>query len=66
MVTVAAPPSRVTAQQLLRLDFNIYSTNYADGATSAIAMGGDGNNSRSTIWSQAIIYNAGAHKIQLY
>ena len=55
----------ITAQQSLTLDFNIYSTDYVDGATSAIAMGGDGNNSRNTIWSQAIIYNAGAHQVQI-
>ncbi|BAN48421.1 OprD family porin [Metapseudomonas resinovorans] len=47
--------------QALNFDFNIYRTKYDDGSVAALAMGGDGQDDRNTIWSLAAKYSVGAH-----
>ena len=48
-------------RQALNFDFNIYRTKYDDGSTAAVAMCGDGQGDRNTIWSLAAKYSIGAH-----
>lgn len=47
--------------QALNFDFNIYRTDYEDGAKAALDFGGDGNNDSNTLWSLAAKYSTGAH-----
>ncbi|KPH00939.1 hypothetical protein AEQ67_06415 [Pseudomonas sp. RIT-PI-q] len=51
----------VTEAQALNLDFNIYRTDYKDGAQAALDFGGDGDNDSNTIWSLAAKYSVGSH-----
>ena len=51
----------LSAEQALNFDFNIYRTDYDDGAEAALDFGGDGNNDQNTIWSLAAKYSIGAH-----
>ncbi|WP_409322931.1 OprD family outer membrane porin, partial [Pseudomonas putida] len=51
----------LSSKKSLNFDFNIYQTKYAEGATSALAMGGDGSHNRNTIWSLASTYTNGPH-----
>lgn len=52
-------------QKALSFDFNAYRTKYADGSVAGLALGGDGNNDRNTIWSLAAKYSFGPHAIIL-
>ncbi|KII27583.1 membrane protein [Pseudomonas fluorescens] len=51
----------VAEAQSLNFDFNIYRTDYDDGAQAALDFGGDGTNDTNTIWSLAAKYSIGAH-----
>lgn len=51
----------LAAEQALNFDFNIYRTDYEDGAKAALDFGGDGNNDSNTLWSLAAKYSTGAH-----
>ncbi|MBC9250728.1 hypothetical protein A9179_10615 [Pseudomonas alcaligenes] len=51
----------LAAEQALNFDFNLYRTDYEDGAKAALDFGGDGNNDSNTLWSLAAKYSTGAH-----